>query len=106
MRDYYVTITETLRMKLDVEAESMEEAIEKKKLCKYDYHIVLSELDDYEMHRYLDLSKKISVQSQIDKTNGNEMSDKLESLTMERARISKKCLSKWPLFFDIFTRVE
>lgn len=31
MRDYYVTITETLRMKLDVEAESMEEAIEKVK---------------------------------------------------------------------------
>ena len=28
MRDYYVTITETLRMKLDVEAESMEEAID------------------------------------------------------------------------------
>ncbi len=31
MRDYYVTITETLRLKLDVEAESMEEAIEKVK---------------------------------------------------------------------------
>ena len=31
MRDYYVTITETLKMKLDVEAESMEEAIEKVK---------------------------------------------------------------------------
>jgi len=31
MRDYYVTITETLRMKLDVEAESIEEAIEKAK---------------------------------------------------------------------------
>lgn len=85
---------------------SMEEAIEKKKLCKYDYHIVLSELDDDEMHRYLDLSKKISVQSQIDKTNGDEMSDKLESLTMERARISKKCLSKWPLFFDIFAKYD
>ena len=31
MRDYYVTITETLKMKLNVEAESMEEAIEKVK---------------------------------------------------------------------------
>ena len=31
MRDFYVTITETLRMKLNVEAESMEEAIEKVK---------------------------------------------------------------------------
>ena len=31
MRDYYVTITETLRMKLNVEAESMEEALEKVK---------------------------------------------------------------------------
>ena len=29
MRDYYVTITETLRMKVDIEAESMEEAIKK-----------------------------------------------------------------------------
>lgn len=31
MRDYYVTITETLRMKLNIEADSMEEAIEKVK---------------------------------------------------------------------------
>ena len=31
MRDYYVTITETLRMKLNVEADSMEEAVEKVK---------------------------------------------------------------------------
>ena len=31
MRDFYVTITETLRMKLNVEAESMEKAIEKVK---------------------------------------------------------------------------
>ena len=31
MRDYFVTITETLKMKLNVEAESMEEAIEKVK---------------------------------------------------------------------------
>ena len=82
---------------------SMEEAIENKKLCKYDYHIVLSELNDDEMHRYLELSKKISVQAQIDKTNGDEMSEKMETLTMERARISKKCESKWPLFFDIFS---
>ena len=29
MRDYYVTITETLKMKLNVEADSMEEAVEK-----------------------------------------------------------------------------
>lgn len=29
MKEYYVTITETLRMKLEVEAESMNEAIEK-----------------------------------------------------------------------------
>ncbi len=31
MREYYVTITETMKMKLNVEAESMEEAVEKVK---------------------------------------------------------------------------
>jgi len=81
---------------------TMEMAIERKKLCKYNYHIILSELNDDEMHRYLELSKKISVQAQIDKTNGEEMSERMESLTMDRARISKKCLSKWPLFFETF----
>ena len=81
---------------------SMEKAIENKKLCKYEYHIILSELNDDEMHHYLELSNKISIQAQIDKSNGEEMSEKMESLTMNRARISKKCLSKWDLFFKYF----
>lgn len=81
---------------------TMEEAIEKKKLCKYVYNIVLSPLNDNEMNKFISLSKEISKQAQVDKTMGNDFSQKMESLTMERARISKQCSSKWELFFNIF----
>ena len=81
---------------------TMEEAIKNNKLCEYEYYIVLSPLNDSEMINYKSLSKKISKQAQIDKGSEESFSKQMETLTMERARISKQCESKWALFFDLF----
>ncbi|MCQ2776657.1 MAG: DEAD/DEAH box helicase family protein [Bacilli bacterium] len=82
----------------------MEEAIKAKKLTSYEYYPILCPLSDDEMTKFSKLTKEIKKQAQIDKSNEGGMSQKFETLTMERARITKKCSSKWDEFLKIFSK--
>lgn len=84
---------------------SMEDAIHNKKLCPYNYNIVLCELNFDEMSEFIKYSKQIEKQSQIDK-NSESLSDRMTTLLNNRARIAKTCESKWEAFFKEFDKYQ
>ena len=83
---------------------SMEEAIATKKLCEYNYHIILSELTDDETNQFIKLTTQLS--KAVAASDGDELSDSAKLLLEKRARISKKAVNKWEDFFAAFGQYQ
>jgi len=81
----------------------MEKAIDDKKLCHYKYHIVLCPLSDQETQDFSSDTLKINKYSSGSGKDGAEMNESLKRLLNHRAKIAKKCESKWSAFFNTFS---
>jgi len=79
---------------------SMEEAIKNKKLCPYNYYIVLSELTDDETNDFIQLTAQLS--KAVAASEDGELSESAKLLLERRAKISKKASNKWEDFFSVF----
>ena len=85
---------------------SMKEAIEKGKLCKYQYRVILCALSDAETDSYLLISDDISKKAGKAKASGLDFSDKIKKLANDRAKISKTCESKFDAFFSLLETIH
>lgn len=85
---------------------SMDQAIQDRKLCPYNYHIVLSELTPDEMAQFTAISDKMARLPKNDDSEEGVMSDELKRALEKRAKISKTAKNKWANFFNVFSKVK
>lgn len=83
---------------------TMQEAIDKGYLCRYDYYPHIVRLTDNEMEEYVSISRQLCKFFNFDKDGFTSSSDILMRLLLKRKRIIHKAVNKEGIFREIMER--
>ena len=83
---------------------SMKEAIQKRRLCRYEYHPHLVRLTDEEMEKYMEISRKLARVYNFSRKNFPKGDDYVKTLLLLRKAIIHKAVGKLAVFRSILEK--